>query len=717
MPIQWFLQPLFLASVLLWLTGASAYAQAVPAKTTALPAKTTAVLTKNTTVPANTSASQNTTSLNHANDPALINQLPVAPQPMGSVVPPPLVETLTNEANQPILPPAEGSPSAASTPTGTTSPLTAPVVSSAKTPIKARAVMVDIDSRQLDYDETNNVYIATGAVHVLVDGQKADLKADKVVYDRTQNLMTAEGHVIITKQGRQTFGQYAKFDLVRETAMILHPVSQVNGMRIKSQLSLNNSKYTELEKGQIIIPSDRKKLANNSPASGGDDIMGTINHLEEQVLASETLELPANRGAEGAGNAADPYDTSGSRFKLVADEINVTRREDGVDDIDLVNPTLRWGKYPVARFKTNKVAFNEFNKQLTYLGPDVGFDQALGGFYYGPGWDFRAPGNGIARFSPLLTLGSSVSGSGAKYRESGFGPGVGALLHYENEYAKFNVGYSSRARQAVALGQVRLLSDNTKLLFARNENYVNGFFGQERPQWIVQLADTRKLAEFKGFELDTHTSAGWAGDNFFPTNRENFFVAAKGPEPVSAGRIQLQAQLVNQKPLLTLGNIANVGFRAQMALSGYTTGDTYAIGRAGPNINLNLGSRVYSQAAYYLGAIGGESPFVFDTYFRGKQSLDLTNAVRVNQFLTLGLNQNLSLQKDNAQKALLVGNQVFALIGPPEVKLNLAFDLIRRRTFFGLNYYPGAKGNKNTTVDFQRLRMFEPQNYANPTLP
>ena len=571
-----------------------------------------------------------------------------------------------------------------------------------QTPLNARATMVDIDSRQLDYDETNNVYVATGAVKVSIEDQKAELKADKVVYDRNQNLMTAEGHVIITKNGKQTFGKFAKFDLNRETAMIMNPTTELNGLKIKSQLSLNNANYTELEKGQIIIPADRKKatqLASTAPASG-EDFMGRINQVT-QVMDTQTL---------------DTQPAQNSRFKMVSEEINVTRNQDGVDDIDLKNPALHWGNLKVARFRTNKVAFNEFNKQLTYLGPELGFDQALGGAYFGPGWDFRAPGNGIARFSPLLTYGNAVK-AGRSFNQQGAGPGLGALLHYENETLKFNVGYSTRAEQAVALGQLKFLTDNTKLLFSRNESYVNGFWGEERPIWSLQVADTRKLAEWKNFELDTHTSFGWFGDNFFPNNTRRFFVAAKGPEPIDAGRFQLQAQIVNQKPLLQLGNFANVGFRAQMMANGYTTGDTYAVLRAGPNVNLNWGKRLNTNATWFTGAVQGESPFVYDTYYGGKQSVFLSNALKVNQFLTIGMTQNFSLLKDNSENAMLVGNQFFAMIGPPEVKLNLGIDLIRRRTFFGLNYFPGANANKNTTVDFKRLRIFEPVNTTNPTLP
>jgi hypothetical protein len=611
----------------------------------------------------------------------------ILPTPSSAVSPPPLIpieEVTSSPTSAPARPEADAA---------------------TRSPLNARATMVDIDSRQLDYDEENNLYVATGAVKVTIEGQRAELQADKVVYDRGRNLMTAEGKVIITKNGKQTYSKFAKFDLNRETALLMNPVTQINGMKVQSQLSLNNNKYTELEKGQIIIPQDRKKadkVASTTPAPG-DDLMGRIAQVTQE-MDTQTLD---NNAAEQAP----------SRFKIVSDEINVTRNQDGVDDIDLINPSVYMGKYKIARFKTNKVAFNEFNKQLTYLGPELGFDPALGGVYYGPGWDFRASGGGIARFSPLLTYGTAFSSKGGSFRQEGAGLGTGALLHYENENVKFNVGYSTRAEQAVALGQVRFLTDATKLVFSRNEEYVNGFWNSERPIWSLQAQDTRKIAEWKNFELDTHTSAGWYGDNFFPNNTRRFFVDAKGPEPVDAGRFQLQAQIVNQKPLLQLGNFAYVGFRGQLMANAYSTGDTYAVLRAGPNVSLNWGGRVNTNATWFTGAVQGSSPFVFDTYYGGKQSVLLSNSIRVNQFLTLGFMQNFSLLKDNSENAMLVGNQLFAMVGPPEVKLSLGVDLIRKRSFFGLNYFPGAPGNKNTTVDFKRLRIFEPTNVTNPTLP
>jgi hypothetical protein len=635
--------------------------------------------------------------------PAAVVKQPFS-QPANSALP---VNTQSSTAVTPVAETvASASASMPATPTNA-NPDPTPA---AKAPLQARASMIDIDSKQLDYDEENNVYVATGAVKVNIEGRQATIQADRIVYDRNNNLLTAEGHVVITKNGKQTIGKYARFDLVREAVMMVNPVTVNNGIKIKSQLSLNTGQYTELEKGQIIIPSDRKKPAKQT-AMPGEDLMSRMQQVE-MAMDTQTLDL---EGAEGQNDGATPVG-EGSRFKIVSDEINITRGQDGVDDVDLVNPSVYWGKLKVARFNANKVAFNEFTNQLTYLGPELGFDPALGGTYFGPGWDFRAAG-GIARFSPIASFGTAVNGSGASFKQKSAGPGVGALLHYENEYVKFNTGYNTRSDQFVGLGQVKLLTDNTRLLFSRNQNYVSGFFGEERPTWSAQVADTRKLMEWKNFELDTHTSAGWMGDNFFPNNRGRFFVAAKGPAPIDAGRIQLQAQLVNTKPLLQMGHFANLGFRAQMAASGYSTGDTYAVLRAGPTVNVNLWDRLYSNASWYSGAVSGESPFVFDTYFAGKQSVNWTNAVKVNNYLSVGMAQNLSLLKDNSQNAMLVGNQVFALIGPPEVKLNLAFDLIRRRSFFGLNYYPGAKGNKNTTVDFQRLRVFEPQNFTNPTLP
>jgi hypothetical protein len=53
----------------------------------------------------------------------------------------------------------------------------------------------------------------------------------------------------------------------------------------------------------------------------------------------------------------------------------------------------------------------------------------------------------------------------------------------------------------------------------------------------------------------------------------------------------------------------------------------------------------------------------------------------------------------------------YAMVGPKDVKFNIAYDFIRRRSFFGLNFFPGGG---ETPIDYERMRIYQPQAYGTP---
>ena len=58
------------------------------------------------------------------------------------------------------------------------------VTPSSDEPLKAKAVIVDINSNTFNYDNKRDVYVATGQVHVVISEQNSELFADKVTYDQ-----------------------------------------------------------------------------------------------------------------------------------------------------------------------------------------------------------------------------------------------------------------------------------------------------------------------------------------------------------------------------------------------------------------------------------------------------------------------------------------------------------------------------------------------------
>ncbi|WP_373532360.1 hypothetical protein [Vampirovibrio sp.] len=601
---------------------------------------------------------------------------------------------------------------------------------SGKEPVKARAVMVDINSNNLNYDKDLDVYIATGSVHMIISEQNSELFTDKLIYDQNQDLAIAEGNVVIVKNGQRTEGKYAKIDLTRKSALITDPVTTISAVRVKAQEALVNNNEIIMENGRFIISgivyqqlaaqgglkslgqntgkgSQQAKLRREYSKKAYQDRAMRLNTLTyDQQKTFEDLEK-LKRGKESFEEAPDKV----SRFNIKAKEIEVVRHEDGYDDITLKRPSLYAGKYKLFTFPNTDFSYDNPNKNIQYLGPDVGAYQAYGGAYAGPGWDFHV-GRGSVRVSPFVSYGSpgfwSANGRTGKQIDNGFG--LGGLLHYRDADTSVDLGFNSRVGSPVLFAD-RRITDNTHVMASYNDGYVNGLLGQmERPNYIAQVTDYRVLKDFKKFQLSSFESIGYARDNFFPNFRENYFVeAGKDQSPQMLGRAQVQLQLQNTAPLLSMGKYASMGLRAQLITSAYSSADFVGLGRIGPTLHLNLlGSRLQTHLGYTVSHTLGKSPFVFDSYYGGAQNLSVNNLVRVNKFLSVGNNGSFSLNRDNARNALAVGNSFYMMVGPTDVKATIGYDFINRRSYFGFNYFPGAN---NSVVNFDKMRIMQPANF------
>jgi hypothetical protein len=603
-------------------------------------------------------------------------------------------------------------------------------VASTREPVKARAVMVDINSNNLNYDKNLDVYIATGSVHMIISEQNSELFTDKLIYDQNQDLAIAEGNVVIVKNGQRTEGKYAKIDLTRRSALITDPVTTISAVRVKSREALVNDNEIIMENGRFIISgivyqqlaaqgglgslgqntgkgSQQAKLRREYAKKAYENRAMRLNALTyDQQKTFEDLEN-LKLGKESFEDTPDKV----SRFSIKAKEIEVVRHEDGYDDITLKRPSLYAGKYKLFTFPNTDFSYDNPNKNIQYLGPDVGSYRAYGGAYAGPGWDFHM-GRGSLRVSPFVSYGSpgfwSSDGKSGKQIDNGFG--LGGLIHYRDSDTTVDLGYNSRVGSPVMFAD-RRITDSTHFMASYNDGYVNGLLGQtERPNYIAQLTDYRILKDFKKFQLSSFESIGFARDNFFPNFRESYFVeAGKDQSPQMLGRAQLQLQLQNTAPLLSFGKYASMGMRAQLITSAYSSADFVGLGRVGPTLNLNLfDSRLQTHMGYTVSHSIGKSPFVFDSYYGGAQNLSMNNLVRVNKFLSLGNNGSFSLNRDNARNALAVGNSFYMMVGPTDVKATIGYDFINRRSYFGFNYFPGAT---NSVVNFDKMRIMQPANF------
>ena len=627
-------------------------------------------------------------------------------------------------------------------------------------PIKAKAVVVDINSNTLNYDEEKQVYTALGNVHLMVSEQNSELIADKITYDQTNDIVIAEGKVTIIKHGKKTHGVYAKIDLKRESALISEARTKVEGIRVTAKSAVVDPNITHLKDGRLIITKDLmasasgntsskapKKgnassraqansvlaVADSTSTSGtprkGKRVKGQVNktaRAPEYMGENPLANLAVNSRALSSESLDLNDNNNQSNWSIKAKTINITRHEDGIADLQLEKASLHWKGHKLLRLVADEYAYNEATGEIDYLGPDLGYDPDYGGFYYGPGWDTRL-GQGFFRFSPIASYGGTGRRrrGGSRFEKNGIGPGLGAVAHYRSEDLLVDAAYNTRVEQPVLWLERKLFDGKTRFQAGVNNDYTNGFLSYERPGAVVQLTDQRKVFENKWTRIDTFGSIGAAKDDFFPNNERNFFVDASDIsnsngrnlselDPATAGRIQLQARIRNPKPLFKRGTWFRAGYQAQLASAAYTTGDFVGIFRFGPSVRFRYKNRLSSGLRYMHAFSAGKSPFIFDSYYLGRKSMNINNSVRINDFLSVGAWHILSLDKDNSRNALFTGNALYALAGPKNVKFNVAYDFVRKRSYFGINFYPSGK---ETAIDFDELNMISPTNFRAPISP
>jgi hypothetical protein len=600
-------------------------------------------------------------------------------------------------------------------------------------PIRAKAVMVDINSETLNYDKDHDVYVATGAVHMVISEQNSELCADRLTYDRNQELAIAEGRVVIIKNGQRTEGKYAKIDLTRRSALINDAMTTVSAVRVKAKQSFVNNNEIILENGKMIISgvlyqqlAANGGLSNLSQDTGRGSQQARLRREYSKKVYQNRAEMASQLSftqrqlygtADGAAGQPVNFDDTPdkvSRFSLKAKEIEVVRHEDNYDEITLKHPALYAGRFKLFNLPNTDFSYDGTARNIQYLGPDIGSYRAYGGMYAGPGWDFHV-GKGSLRLSPVMSYGTPGfwSSDGKSGKQISAGLGFGGIAHFRDPNTSIDLSYNSRVGAPVLFADRKLWSDSTHFMASYNDTYHNGLMGQnERPTYIAQVTDYRVLKDFNKFQLTSFESVGVAKDNFFPNFRENYFVTAKGADPQTLGRMQLQLQLTNTAPLLRFGRYASVGMRAQLLTAAYTSADFIALGRIGPTLNLTLfDNRLQSSLGYTVTQSIGKSPFVFDSYYGGAQNLSVNNLFRVNKFLSIGNQGSYSLNRDNARKALAVGNMMYMLVGPQDLKATIGYDFVNSRSYFGLNYFPGTK---NTVVQFDKMKIMQPVNYTQP---
>lgn len=530
-----------------------------------------------------------------------------------------------------------------------------------KKTLSGRAVIVDLASDKLEYLQDEDTFVATGSARVLVTEQNAELKADKIVYHQGEQYLTAEGNVRIIKNGKTILGNYAKIDLNKQSALISDPNTIVYKVKMNAKEANLYPGYIELKEGTAVLNQDKMDI---KVSAGG---LYKPEELNKNIPGQESV-TPENQ--EGKKPA----------YKIVAREIEVDRSKKR-NNLIVRGAKVYIGKFKIAAIPKLTLTIGENANSIETMLPEVGFDKNLGGIYFGPSLTLNLPKNSTLKLSPVFAAGGNENAVGG-----------GAIARFRSSINKTDIAYTTTSNHLVMKGEQKIYKDTTKIKYYVNDYPDDDFMGTGfyRPNYLVELVDERKIGKVLNHNIFTRASGGYARD----VN-----------DGVSSSRVQLQGNIISDKPILAFKDYVALRLQSQFNVAAYGTGDGYAVIRGGPRVDWKLW-RLGLTTSYMQAGVWGQTPFIFDEFIRGTSNLILAGDFKVSKFLSVGNIRSLNLSKDGSDPRLSTENQFYARIGPEDFKFRIGYDIERKRSIFGLDLFLGSG---RSAMSFDRMKILHPE--------
>ncbi|OGI01089.1 MAG: hypothetical protein A2Y25_04945 [Candidatus Melainabacteria bacterium GWF2_37_15] len=513
-------------------------------------------------------------------------------------------------------------------------------------PLKGSVSVINVKSDKIKYYPEKDQFVATGNVVINVEDKKTIIESDEVILDQTNQVIISEKNVKITKQGTVVYGDYARFDLTKDSALISQPDADLAQIKIEAKTAEVVSDDLELLQGKATFKDKNMVIPLSTgtfSGSGGNRLFQSRTNVEPRL-----------------------------KYDVKAKEVMVETHEN-YNVITLKNASISINKFPIAKVPVLQIVKDAETSRIETMFPEFGHEKEIGA-YIGHGHVFLMPSGSTLKALPVFAWGDG-------------GVGVGGMGRYMSRTNKTEVLYSTIHNRFSIHGEqdFNLISPDTIIQYGTNAFFDNGFFGEQKPQYLLEVVDNRKITEAYNCQFLLRSSAGFAEE------LGNF----------STGKFQLQGTIANIEPIFNYKDYLRLGIESNFAISAYGTGDTYGVARIGPTIASNLG-RVNLWAAYYQGGVYGKTPFFYDQYLYGKSNVVFNGNVKITKYLSMGYLTSLNLTKDNWQNEMVTENQIFAWIGPDDLKLKVGYDVERQRPVWGFDM---LLGSDTSAFNFEKLKV------------
>lgn len=528
-----------------------------------------------------------------------------------------------------------------------------------------------LDAEDISFDGETGDMIATGRPVLYLPPQKTKIVADKMTYNDESNILKGIGNVIVIKDGMPTMGDYLEIDMNEETMVMDNVDSKSQTMDMRAKKAIQRDGLLILHDGNFH--SEESQIYRLTSRMIGPRFHNMI--VDEEA---KSLFFGNPTGNNLTFNIGTLYVEAKKNHDVIkAKEIQVYHK----DKYLFTWPSL--------------TAYT--NKQRDYFEanyPEFGSRRKLG-MFIGPGFVFGGPAGSVIKVIPFLNYNHKF--------------GFGGAIKYRNTYNSTELGYGTANEIFFMRGRQRL-DDNLFLQYASNSYMNEWFLGSRMPKYMAEVYYDKRflnknfLAEGKDMQFRHRFGLGLMEDN-----DRNFYGEKINSNGISTTRLRYMAE-VRQSIYNYTNEEERIAFDFSVAMQGsaavYGTGDTQFIARVGPRFHVQYKNWM-QDLGYFMAGYSDNTPLPrYDMYRYGHQSVYLTEAIRLNKYISVGWSGNINLSDDAPNGKMFQENRFIVAFGPDDCKISLGYDFVRQTTYFGFNV---AFDTKGTTINYKKMEIKNPE--------
>lgn len=524
---------------------------------------------------------------------------------------------------------------------------------------------VDILSDRIKYYPEEKKAVATGHASIRVKGSNTRLKADKITLYQALSEVLAEGNVKVYRDDVTMVGDFIRIDLTKESVLIKEPRTEVGNIKLVAKEGYVYADDMEAVDGVANITDEMHFMLASSAFYTGFE-SEDMKKMNKYTKSSEYKEKIRNK----------TYNIKTKEIELISGKER--------HFIKMKNASIYKGKFKIATAPSVVLSMDRNYSEVETMLPEFGQSEQTG-MYFGPAALFSLPFGTSLKAAPLV-----VHDDGDW--------GYGGFARIKNAYNKTEIMYGTVTNNTILKGEQKLWSDNYKLRYSKNAYMRDGFTGDKLPGYFLELQYFDDVViEDLGLRYRPLYSIGVASDS----SQDRRILATNHGKDWSTMRIKAQGQLMNAKPIYNYKDLLKLNMIGEYDFTQYGTGENQAVVRIGPNLMYTLDD-FRARIGYRLAGIHGDSPFLWDRFYYGKQTLNFGTEYKFNDRVSFGYSNVLALNKDNWDNRLFAENKIYTKIGPDDFKFCFAYDTVRRRTMMGLNLLVGSE---KSDIEFEKFKI------------